>query len=501
MRLLSELLTDEAVALSKGSKATDVKIGGLTADSRAVRNGDLFAALPGVKLDGRRFIPDAIAKGAAAILAPTGTEMPDIVVGRAEAKQPFAFVTDDNPRRKLALMAARFYGEQPASVVAVTGTNGKSSVVSFARQIWTLMGVDGASLGTLGLTAPSIKTAGSLTTPDPVALHRTLAELKQAGVDHVALEASSHGLAQYRLDGLELTAAAFTNLTRDHLDYHGDEDSYFAAKARLFSAILPEGGIAVLNADEPRFAELRAICKNRGQRILAFGEKGDDIRLDILDVLPDGQRISIAVAGEYAEVKLPLVGHFQAMNVACALGLVIAAGGAARAALATLERLDGVDGRMQLAARHPAGAAVYVDYAHTPDALANVLGALRPHTQGRLMVVFGCGGDRDPGKRPQMGRIAGELADVVIVTDDNPRSEDAAAIRRQVLAGVAAKKPLEIADREEAIFAAVDMMSHGDVLVLAGKGHEQGQIVGATTIPFNDADEARKAVARLGGRA
>jgi len=501
VRLLSELLTGEAVALSANSKAADVRIGGLTADSRDVRDGFLFAALPGVKLDGRQFIGAAIAKGAAAILAPTGTEPPDIVVGRAKSAKPFGFVTDDNPRRKLALMAARFYGEQPATVVAVTGTNGKSSVVSFTRQIWTLMGIDGASLGTLGLSSSKLTTAGSLTTPDPVALHRTLSELKTAGVEHVALEASSHGLAQYRLDGLTLTAAAFTNLTRDHLDYHGDEQSYFEAKARLFAGILPEGGIAVLNADEPRFEELRAICAARRQRVIAFGEKGSDIRLDILDVLPDGQRVSFAIAGEYAEIKLPLVGHFQAMNVACALGLVIAGGGAAKAALATLDRLAGVDGRMQLAARHPAGAAVYVDYAHTPDALANVLGALRPHTRGRLMVVFGCGGDRDPGKRPQMGRIAGELADVVIVTDDNPRSEDAAKIRKQVLAGVMAKTPIEIADREEAIFAAADMMQTGDVLVLAGKGHEQGQIVGATTIPFNDADEARKAVARLGGTA
>ncbi|HEY4133952.1 MAG TPA: UDP-N-acetylmuramoyl-L-alanyl-D-glutamate--2,6-diaminopimelate ligase [Alphaproteobacteria bacterium] len=487
--------------MSASSRAKDVQIGGLTADSREVRAGFLFAALPGVKLDGRRFISDAIGKGAAAILAPTGTEPPDIVVGRAKAERPFGFVTDDNPRRKLALMAARFYGAQPATVVAVTGTNGKSSVVSFTRQIWTLMGVAGASLGTLGLASPKATTSGSLTTPDPVALHRTLAELKAAGVEHMALEASSHGLAQYRLDGLALTAAAFTNLTRDHLDYHGDEESYFAAKARLFSGILPEGGIAVLNADEPRFEELRAICAQRRQRVIAFGEKGADIRLDILDVLPDGQRVSFAIAGEYAEVKLPLVGHFQAMNVACALGLVIAGSGAAKAALATLERLEGVSGRMQLAARHPAGAAVYVDYAHTPDALANVLGALRPHTRGRLLAVFGCGGDRDPGKRPQMGRIAGELADVVIVTDDNPRSEDPAAIRRQVLAGVSKNTPIEIADREEAIFAAVDMMESGDVLVLAGKGHEQGQIVGATTIPFNDVDEARKAVGRLGGTA
>ena len=246
---------------------------------------------------------------------------------------------------------------------------------------------------------------------------------------------------------------------------------------------------------------MRVLCAARCQRVIAFGEAGTDIRIDILEVLPDGQRVAFAIAGEYAEVKLPLVGHFQTMNVACALGLVIAGGSAARAALATLERLDGVDGRMQLAARHPAGAAVYVDYAHTPDALANVLGALRPHTRGRLMVVFGCGGDRDPGKRPQMGRIAGELADIVIVTDDNPRSEDAAVIRRQVLAGVTAKTPIEIADRSEAICTATDMMQNGDVLVLAGKGHEQGQIVGATSIPFNDADEARKAVARLGGTA
>ncbi len=489
---LDELLNGEADALVAAKKSAEIEIGGLTADSRQVREGYLFAALPGSKADGARFIGDALARGASAILAPVGTALPARPAERAA--QPLALVTDANPRRRLALLAARFYGAQPATIAAVTGTNGKTSVANFTRQIWTLMGAPAASLGTLGLQAPERNEPGSMTTPDPVALHRTLAELKRGGVDHLVLEASSHGLDQFRLDGLQLSAAAFTNLTRDHLDYHPTLQAYFAAKARLFAEVLPAGGMAVLNADVPEYAALRAICEARGQRVIAFGENGDGVRVAIRQALPQGQRVLFDVAGTQADVRLPLVGQFQARNVACALGLVIATGGAADAALATLAGLEGVPGRMQLAAEHPAGAAVYVDYAHTPDALANVLQALRPHARRRLMVVFGCGGDRDVGKRPQMGRIASALTDRVFVTDDNPRTEDAAAIRRAVMAG--AGGAAEIGDRAAAIAAAVSELAEGDVLVLAGKGHEQGQIIGNTVIPFNDADEARKAVAR-----
>ena len=476
-------------------KSAEIDIIGLTVDSRQVRAGYLFAALPGARADGRRYIDEALNRGAAAILAPAGTTLADITVGHAD--HPLALVSDDNPRKRLAQIAARFYGKQPTTIAAVTGTNGKTSVANFTRQIWARLGEGAASLGTLGLQTPSKFVPGALTTPDTVTLHRMLAELKAEGIEHVAMEASSHGLAQYRLDGVQLSAAAFTNLTRDHLDYHQTLEAYFEAKTRLFAEVLPEGAMAVLNADVPEYETLRALCRSRRQRVIAYGETGADIRVAVLRTLPHGQRVRFAIAGDSMDIDLPLVGHFQVMNVACALGLVIATGGGARQAVETLEQLEGVPGRMQLAAEHPAGAAVYVDYAHTPDALANVLQALRPHARGRLMVVFGCGGDRDAGKRPQMGRIASALADRVIVTDDNPRSEDPAAIRRAVMTG--AGGATEIGDRAAAIDAAVAELHEGDVLVLAGKGHEQGQIIGDSVIPFDDVAEARRAVARHGG--
>ena len=495
---LSDLLNDEAKALVADRTSAEIDVVGLTADSRLVRPGYLFAALPGARADGRRYIDEALSRGAAAILAPTGTTLADITVGRAS--KPPALVTDDNPRLRLARIAARFYGPQPTTIAAVTGTNGKTSVANFTRQIWTRMGQPAASLGTLGLQTPDKFVAGSLTTPDTVSLHRMLADLKAEGIEHVAMEASSHGLDQYRLDGVQLSAAAFTNLTRDHLDYHQTIEAYFAAKSRLFGEILPVGAMAVLNADVAEFDSLRALCLKRRQRVIAYGKTGADIRVTVHSALPHGQKVRFAIADVNRDIDLPLVGHFQVMNVACALGLVIATGGAASAALDTLNQLDGVPGRMQLAAEHAVGAAVYVDYAHTPDALANVLQALRPHASGRLLVVFGCGGDRDAGKRPQMGRIASTLADRVIVTDDNPRGEEAAAIRRAVMAGAAGAT--EIGDRASAIDAAVAELQSGDVLVLAGKGHEQGQIIGDRVIPFDDVTEARQAVARhSGGRA
>ncbi len=468
--------------------AEDPEIAGLTADSRQVRPGDLFAALPGTRVDGRDFIPDALKRGASAVLAPLGTGL-----GDARA----ALVIDSNPQRRFAQAAARFFAPQPGTVVAVTGTNGKTSVANFTRQIWARLGKEAASLGTLGLVAPKRVVAGSMTTPDPVNLHRTLGELARDGVTHVAMEASSHGLDQFRLDGVQVAAAAFTNLTRDHLDYHHDMESYWKAKRRLFSDVMPPRRAAVVNADSPYADDLIALCRRQGHRILSYGRTGDAIRLAAVTPTARGQDIELVAAGARHRIHLPLAGTFQAANAVCALGLVIACDAASAAkAVAALETLEGVPGRLQHVATTPAGAAVYVDYAHTPDALETILTALRPHAAKRLLVVFGCGGDRDAGKRPEMGRIAARLADLVIVTDDNPRSEDPAAIRAQVLAGAPGAR--EIGDRHEAIRVAVRELSAGDLLVLAGKGHESGQILKDRTLPFDDAVEARRAVAELG---
>ena len=461
----------------------DPEIAGLTADSRAVKPGDLFAALPGGKVDGRDFIKDAIAKGAVAILAPAGTVLED---------ERAALVTDANPRRRFALMAAKFFNAQPATMAAVTGTNGKTSVANFTRQIWGRLGLPAASFGTIGLVSPKRNEAGTLTTPDPVALHRLLAELAEEGVTHAAFEASSHGLDQYRLDGVALSAAAFTNLTRDHLDYHGDMEAYWQAKRRLFSELLPEWGTAVFNADSERAEDLLKLAQERGLNTISFGTGGADIQ--ILKALPAaaGQEITLSVAGRRHDLLLPLAGDFQVSNVACALGLAIATGADSDRATATLATLEGVPGRLQLVAQNAKGATVYVDYAHTPDGLETALRALKPHTSGRLIALFGCGGDRDPGKRPMMGAIAARLSDYPIVTDDNPRTEDPAVIRAQVMAGC--PNALEIGDRRTAIRAAIAMAGAGDVVVLAGKGHESGQIVGKTVLPFDDAEEARAAV-------
>ena len=467
--------------------AEGVEITGLTSDSREVRAGYLFAAFPGTKQDGRAFIKDAVAKGAAAILAPLGTEaIPGAII-----------IEDANPRQRFARMAAAFYGKQMDVVVAVTGTNGKSSTVNFCRQMWQAMEHAAASLGTIGIIAPGINRAGSLTTPDPVTLHAEIAELEASGVTHLALEASSQGMDQFRLDGLQLTAAGFTNLTRDHLDYHGSMEKYFDAKARLFGEMLPESGIAVINADSADSAKIRAICDKRGIRVIDYGETAHDIRLVQRRPLPDGQFIELKVFGERYELELPLVGDFQASNALCALGLVLAEDPDNRLlhmqGVYALERLQPVRGRLEFAAKHPKGAAIYVDYAHTPDGLETMLKALRPHTPRQLHVVFGCGGDRDRGKRPMMGEIACRLADRVVVTDDNPRTEDASAVRADVMAGCS-KKAVEIAGRRDAIRDAIRHLGPEDVLVIAGKGHEQGQIVGRDVLPFDDVTEAKAAV-------
>lgn len=457
--------------------AANPEITGLTSDSRKVQPGWLFAALPGAKADGRAFISSALSKGAAAILAPEGTEAETGAV---------PLVTSANPRRDFALAAAAFHGAQPETMAAVTGTNGKTSTANFARQIWSALGFKAAALGTLGIIAEGWPPQGSLTTPDPADLHAALAALAKGGITHACMEASSHGLDQYRLDGVRLRAAAFTNLTRDHLDYHPDMAAYGAAKQRLFTEVLPADGIAVVNADSNFAPQLRA-----GAKRLSFGRKGEDIRLLSSTPEPHGQELALDLLGRRLTLHLPLAGTFQAENALAALGLVIACGADPVAAAKALETLQGVPGRLQKVAETATGAPVYVDYAHTPDALETVLGALRPHATGRLIVVFGCGGDRDPGKRPQMGAIAERLADFAIVTDDNPRSEDPGLIRRAILA--ACPKAVEIGDRAAAIRHAVGIAQVRDVVVLAGKGHEAGQIVKGVTLPFDDAEEARKA--------
>lgn len=396
-----------------------------------------------------------------------------------------AIVTDDNPRRAFSLIAARYFGRQPETIAIVTGTNGKTSIVHFTQQLWRVLGVQAAGIGTL---------TGALTTPDPVSLYEALANLAASGVTHVAMEASSHGLDQYRLDGVNAATAAFTNISRDHLDYHGSMEDYFAAKARLFTDILQPGGVAVFNADIEEYDALKGTLGE--VRHLSYGWKGKDICLLDRTVLPNGQKIVIEVLGNKHTLTLPLVGEFQLMNVLCALGIVMAEepDNTARTEkiVEALSTLEGAPGRLQPVPHCPEGSAIYIDYAHTPDALKNVLKALRSHTDSRLICVIGCGGDRDAGKRPLMGRIAVELADVAVITDDNPRTEDPAAIRQEMLAGSAGAK--EIPGRREAIGWAVSALQDGDVLVIAGKGHEQGQVIGKEVLPFDDFEEAVKAV-------
>lgn len=460
----------------------DPEITGLSADSRAVRPGYLFAALQGEKHDGRAFIDQAVDAGAAAVLGP-----PDLQRDTLATDLPV--ITDANPRRQLARMAARFYSAQPRTIAAVTGTNGKTSVAYFTQQIWNGLNRPAAALGTLGVRGPGLDGGPSLTTPDPVELHRVLASLKQQGIDNLAMEASSHGLSQYRLDGVTIRAAAFTNLTRDHLDYHGDMDHYRAAKRRLFGELLPKDGIAVLNAESAEFGSLQGIAEDRGQRVVSYGIRTGTVSCTEATPSDAGWKLKISIGGETFPCDFPLPGEFQVSNMLCALAIVVGCGDKAADAVACVEKLTGVPGRLELAVRLPNSASVLVDYAHTPDALAAVLATVKPHVRGRLGVVFGCGGDRDKGKRPEMGKIAAEQADFAIVTDDNPRSEDAAAIRRDIMAACPSCR--EIGDRRDAIAAGMADLAEGDVLVLAGKGHEEGQIVGDNVLPFNDAEVAR----------
>ena len=466
--------------------ATDKEIRGLAEDSRKVRPGYLFAALAGTKTDGARFIDDALSRGAVAVLTTPDAPIPDADI---------VALRDPNPRRRFAALAARFYGPQPDTIVAVTGTNGKTSVASFTRQIWEQMGHRAASIGTLGVVAEGLERETGLTTPDIVTLHETLRELREREITHVACEASSHGLVQYRLDGLRLAAAAYTNLSRDHMDYHATVEDYFFAKARLFGQLLPPGGVAVINMDDPFGADLEGLCWARGHRLIRIGHDAGDIRLLKRRPHDAGQELTIGHDGGVTDVALPLVGEFQALNALTAAALVIGCGGEAQAAFRALEHLRAVPGRMELVSVLGNGARVYVDYAHTPDALKTVLQALRPHVQGRLVVVFGCGGDRDRGKRPLMGAAASEFADKVYVTDDNPRSEEPAAIRAEILK--AAPGAVEIGDRAAAIEAAMRDLQPGDMLVVAGKGHERGQIIKGEVRDFSDFAEVRKVAAAI----
>ena len=488
MRLGQLLQAAECEGMTQEMQGLDIC--GLTADSRAVEPGFLFAALPGSLTDGRQYIGEAIARGATAVLAPEGTARP----GDAPA---LAFLTDPNPRRRLALMAAAFYDAQPAHVAAVTGTSGKTSVACFTQQLLAAQGHKSVSLGTLGLVPPIIEGPAALTTPDPVALQRWLKDLTDVGVTHLAMEASSHGLDQYRLDGVKVTSAAFTNLSRDHLDYHPDMESYFAAKARLFEELLIPGGTAVLNREAEQFDRLSAIAARRGCPVLDYGRGASALRLEAVEALPDGLALRFLHDAAVHETRVHLVGTFQASNILAALGLALAEGAQAESVIAAIPALTGAPGRMEYVGRTARGGEVFVDYAHKPGALEAVLRALRPHCTARLWVVFGCGGDRDPGKRPMMGEIAERLADRSIVTDDNPRGEDPAVVRAAVLE--AAPNAQEIGDRRDAIAAAVSGLDAGDLLVIAGKGHEPYQIVGEETLHFDDREEARAAIAAEGG--
>jgi UDP-N-acetylmuramoyl-L-alanyl-D-glutamate--2,6-diaminopimelate ligase len=460
----------------------DPMIEGVTADSRKVEPGYLFAALPGAKADGKAFVPAALARGAVAVLANEnlpGLSAPVIRVG--------------DPRRAYALAAAAFHGAQPATCVAVTGTNGKTSVAAFCRQIFAGVGRTSASMGTLGVRAGDepLRPPG-LTTPDAADVARILADLAGRGVTHLALEASSHGIDQRRLDGVKLKAAGFLNLTQDHLDYHGTMGVYRAAKLRLFDTLLPRGGAAVLNADSDAYSAFAAAAITHGQTVMSVGAMGQGLTLVSRALMEHGQRLKIRAWGRPYDVVLPLAGAFQASNALVAAGLCIAAGEAPEPVIAALERLEGAPGRLQRVGAGSRGGEAYVDYAHTPDGLRTVLTALRPHAKGRLIVVLGAGGDRDRGKRPLMGAIAADLADIAIVTDDNPRSEDPAAIRAQILAGGEGLR--EIGDRREAICAAVALLEAGDILIVAGKGHEQGQTFGQQTIAFDDVAETFRAL-------
>lgn len=467
---------------------------GISVDSRGVEPGHLFAAIPGAAVHGAAYVETALRMGAAALLTDTeGLALAEAACGTLAVP----IIVSDQPRRTLALAASRWFAGQPEIIVAVTGTNGKTSVASFTRQIWELLGETAVNFGTTGVEG-AIAASLSHTTPEPVTLHRLLADLADRGVTHAAMEASSHGLDQHRLDGVDLAAAGFTNISRDHLDYHADAEAYLAAKLGLFGRVLPRGATAVVNIDDSAGGRVLDLAESRRQAVLAVGRAEDaDLRLLGQRFDATGQEVVLAWGGRSHRARLDLIGGFQAHNVLVAAGLAIGSGAESDQVLEALSGLRTVRGRMEKAAERANGATVFVDYAHTPDALRTALHSLRPHVLGRLLVVFGAGGDRDRGKRPLMGEAAAQEADLVFVTDDNPRTEDPAAIRAAVRA--ACPEATEIGDRAEAILTAVDALQPGDVLLIAGKGHETGQIVGHDLLPFDDIEQASVAVAALDG--
>lgn len=472
----------------------DPMICGIAVDSRKVVEGGLFAALPGSQVHGAKFTPAALGNGAAAILTDAAGAQ---IVAELLRESIVALVVVEDPRQALAYASALWFGAQPETMVAVTGTNGKTSVASFVRQIWIELGHKAVNLGTTGVEGAWSHPLNH-TTPEPVTLHDALAQAAAAGVTHAAMEASSHGLDQRRLDGVHLAAAGFTNFTQDHLDYHETFEAYFAAKAGLFRRVLPEDGVAVINMDDPRGPEMRAIAAARGQEVISVGRGAGDLSLIGARFDASGQDMRFTWHDKPYQARLNLIGGFQAENILLACGLVIASGEDPQAVFETLPHLQTVRGRMQLAATRDNGATVFVDYAHTPDAVATAIKALRPHVLGRLVAIVGAGGDRDAAKRPLMGQAAQENADLVIVTDDNPRSEDPAVIRAAVKGG--APDALEVGDRAEAILRGVDALGAGDALLICGKGHETGQIVGTDVLPFDDVEQASMAVAALDGR-
>ncbi|TPL95627.1 UDP-N-acetylmuramoyl-L-alanyl-D-glutamate--2,6-diaminopimelate ligase [Mesorhizobium sp. B2-3-12] len=467
----------------EGTASADLEVTGISSDSRQVKPGVVFFALAGTRADGASYAADAAQRGAAAIVAGKGSGLGDL---------PVPVLAVDDPRLALALSAARHFGNQPQTMVAVTGTSGKTSVAAFTRQIWEQAGYAAASIGTTGVVAPGRNEYGSLTTPDPVALHQLLRELADAGVTHASMEASSHGLDQRRLDGVKLAAGGFTNLGRDHMDYHPTIEDYHRAKLRLFDTLLPKGAPAIVFADDPWSEPTIKAARAAGLDVLTVGRHGDFLRLKRVEHERHRQRAEVEADGVIHEIDLPLAGDFQIANALVSAGLAISTGTPVAKALAALEKLKGAPGRLDLVGTTAGGAPVYVDYAHKPDALQNVLASVRPFTTGRVMVVFGCGGDRDRGKRPIMGEIATRLADVVIVTDDNPRSEVPETIRAAILA--AAPGAIEIGDRRKAIHEAVAMLHAGDTLIVAGKGHEEGQTIGSQTLHFSDHEEVRAAL-------
>jgi len=492
-RARTKTLAELGLTVPNGS---DVRITGLSVDSRDVKEGHLFAALPGTRVHGAEFIQYALRMQAGAILTDReGVEIAsDVLTGDVPV------VIAEDPRETLAFTAALWFEAQPEVQVAVTGTNGKTSVASFTRQLWSEMGAEAVSVGTTGVEG-AYTARLQHTTPEPITLHRVLAAAADAGITHAAMEASSHGLAQRRVDAVRLRAAGFTNLSQDHLDYHADFEEYFEAKVGLFARVLPEDGTAVINIDDAYGHRMAEIAEDRGQDLLTIG-RSSEAMLQILGQRYDatGQELRFEWAGRIQHVRLGLIGGFQAENALVAAGLCIGTGADPQEVFDTLPMLETVRGRMQFAARRDNQAAVFVDYAHTPDALATALKAIRPHVLGRLIVVFGAGGDRDTGKRPLMGKAAEDHADVIFVTDDNPRSEDPDLIRRQILGGMTYGDATEVGDRAEAILRAVDALGPGDTLLIAGKGHETGQEIGDTILPFDDVEQASVAVAALDGK-